>query len=475
MWLRKYSSSIWLLSLSVMFPLFALRGYGQISLISSVNLALSDDPRVRMAESDVARAQANLQEARDAFVPSITGASSGAGYSYGFPLGIPTVFSVSAQSLVFSFSQKDYIRAAREGLASSDRALKEIRDNVTEDATVTYIALSNDQQQHAALLQEAVYAARLQQIVKDRFEAGRETEMNYLRAKRNVVQIHLQVLQMEDAMANDGDHLGRLINIPGNKVTTDPASIPSLPVERDSSEPSDTPPLIEEAIPDSPGVAASFANAKSKREQAFGDSRYVLRPQFSFAAEYGRFSTYNNTYATYYPSVTAHGLSENAVGFGLNITVPLFDASHRARARVGAAEAVHAEQQALMDRRQYREELLKLSHSLAELQTRAQLASIDRDIAQQQLNAVLLQLNASGSTRPNTPAMTPEDEQNARILERQRYVDMLEAEFQLRQAGIHFLKQTQQLSQWLSHDLVPATTSSPGPDSNGTPSREPNR
>jgi hypothetical protein len=66
--------------------------------------------------------------------------------------------------------------------------------------------------------------------------------------------------------------------------------------------------------------------------------------------------------------------------------------------------------------------------------------------------------------------MTPEDEQNARILERQRYVDMLEAEFQLRQAGIRFLKQTQQLSQWLTHDVVPATIS-PGLDSNRTPSR----
>jgi outer membrane protein TolC len=463
MWLRKHSQfSIWLLSLSVVFPLFALRGFGQISLISSVSLALSNDPRIRVAESDVARARASLQEARDAFIPSITGSSSGAGYSYGFPLGVPTVFSFSAQSLVFSFSQKDYVRAAGEGLTASDRTLNEIREDVAEDTTVTYLALSNDQQQHDALLQEATYATRLQEIVKDRLDAGRETEMDYLRAERNVVQIHLQVLQIEDAMENDGDHLSRLIGIPGNKLITDPASIPSLPVERASSEASNRPPLTEEAIPDSPAVAASFANAKSKRERASGDSRYVLLPQFSFGAQYGRFSTYNNTYATYYPSVTARGLSENAVGFGLNITVPFFDASHRAHARVGAAEAVHAEQQALIDRRQYREELLKLSRSLAELQTRAQLASIDRDIAQQQLKVILLQLGASGSAHPDNHPMTPEDEQNARVVERQRYVDMLEAVFQLRQADIHFLKQTQQLSRWLTQDVVPATTFSPG-------------
>jgi outer membrane protein TolC len=444
-----------------MFPLFALRGYGQISLISSVGLALSNDSRIRMAESDVARARASLQESKDAFIPNITGSSSGAGYSYGFPLGVPTVFSFSSQSLIFSFAQNDYIRAARQSLLASDRSLNEIREDVTEDTAVTYLALANDQQRYDALRQEATYATRLQQIVKDRLDAGRETEIDYLRAKRNVVQIHLQVLQIEDAMANDGDHLGRLIGIRGNKLIADPASIPSFPVEHASSEPSDAPLLPEEAIPDSPGVAASFANANSKREQASGDSRYVLLPQFTFGAQYGRFSTYNNTYATYYPSVTAHGLSENAVGFGLNITVPLFDASRRAHARVGAAEAVHAEQQALIDRRQYREGLLKLSHSLAELQARAQLASIDRDIAQQQLTVILFQLNVSGTARPNTPAMTPEDEQNARILERQRYVDMLDAVFQLRQADIHFLKQTQQLSRWLTQE-VNTTPFSPG-------------
>lgn len=107
MWLRKHSHfSICLLSMSVMFPPFALRGYGQISLVSSVKLALSNDPRIRMAESDVARARASLQEARDAFIPSVTGSSSGAGYSYGFPLGVPTVFSFSAQSLVLAFRRR---------------------------------------------------------------------------------------------------------------------------------------------------------------------------------------------------------------------------------------------------------------------------------------------------------------------------------------------------------------------------------
>ncbi len=45
--------------------------------------------------------------------------------------------------------------------------------------------------------------------------------------------------------------------------------------------------------------------------------------------------------------------------------------------------------------------------------------------------------------------MTPKDEQNARIQERQRYLDLLDADFQLRESQINLLQQTGQLEDWL--------------------------
>src|ERR1700744_6197542 len=116
---------------------FVSPGYSQISLSSSVSLALSNDPRMRMAESDAARARATLPEAKPAFIPSVTGSTGGAGYSYGFPLGVPTIFTFSAQSLIFSFSQLNYIRAAREGLNASDHDLDGVRDDVFGDTAAT--------------------------------------------------------------------------------------------------------------------------------------------------------------------------------------------------------------------------------------------------------------------------------------------------------------------------------------------------
>jgi hypothetical protein len=47
--------------------------------------------------------------------------------------------------------------------------------------------------------------------------------------------------------------------------------------------------------------------------------------------------------------------------------------------------------------------------------------------------------------------MTPKDEQSARLQERARAIDLLEAEFQLNQAQINLMRQTGQLESWVKH------------------------
>jgi outer membrane protein TolC len=405
----------------------------QISFTTAVDLALKNSPRVKMAEADVARARASLEEARDVYIPTVAGASSAGGYSYGFPLGTPTVFSLSAQSLVFSFSQRDYMRSASSGLDAAILTLREVRDQVAEDAALTYLSLDRAQQQRAALGQEATHASRLENIVNDRLEGGQDTAMELTKARRTSIQIRLQSLQTDDEIASFADHLARLMGLPGSPIATVSDSIPALPPIASNPSSSDT-----------VGVQAAFASARSKREQAFGDARYTLRPQISLGAQYSRFSTYNNNYVQYYPGIQNQ---PNAFGFDLSVSLPLLDMGRRAKARQSAAEAVHLEHEATYNRDQVSEGRLKLQHSSAELAARADLASVDRDLAQQQLEVILVQAASGSSTGP---LMTPKDEESARIQERQRYVEMLDADFQLRQTRIQLLRQTGELDGWLN-------------------------
>jgi hypothetical protein len=106
------------------------------------------------------------------------------------------------------------------------------------------------------------------------------------------------------------------------------------------------------------------------------------------------------------------------------------------------------------------ESRFKLQHSATELATRAELAEIDRDLAEEQLNSTLIQLQ-SGAQPNGAAVMTPEDEQNARLQERQRYIELLSTQFELQQAQVNLLRQTGVLDDWLKSALAAPATPSP--------------
>jgi outer membrane protein TolC len=111
--------------------------HAQISFTTAVGLALKSNPKVLMAKADVDKALAAIQQLRDAYIPSVVGGSGLGPPSYGFPLGQPSIFNITAQSLVFSYSQRDYLRAAQAAFDAANLSLKDIREGVAEDTAVT--------------------------------------------------------------------------------------------------------------------------------------------------------------------------------------------------------------------------------------------------------------------------------------------------------------------------------------------------
>ena len=69
-----------------------------------------------------------------------------------------------------------------------------------------------------------------------------------------------------------------------------------------------------------------------------------------------------------------------------------------------------------------------------------------------------MQLN-SGSGNSSGPQMTPKDEQTSRIAEREKFLTVLNADFEMRKAEINLLRQTGQLEDWV-RSAVPSQSSS---------------
>jgi outer membrane protein TolC len=420
----------------------------QISFTTAVDLALKNSPKVSMAQADVAKAQAVLAQLRGAYIPTVTGGGGLGPPSYGFPLGTPSLFNITSQSLVFSYSQRDYIRGAQSALNAANLALADVRQGVSEDAAITYIAVDRDTQRQAALRDQAGFAANLVSIVQDRLDAGQDTPIGLTTARLSEAQIRLAKLRADDETVADQTHLAQLTGLPAKGLSVADNSIPAFA----APEPS----LSGSPQASSPAVDSAYASARAKREIAFGDARYLLRPQISFAAQYSRFAEFNN-YQAYYLN-----FQQNNAAVGVQINLPIFDMVHRAKARESAADAAHSEHEADMMRDQFFESRLKAQHTTAELAARAEIASLDQQLAQQQLEVLLIQLKA-GNGSSSSVQMTPKDEQSSRIAERDKFLSVLDANFQMRQAQINLLRQTGELDAWIrsAEQTQPLTLSKP--------------
>jgi len=426
----------------------SLPAMAQISFTSAVGLALKSNPKVLIAQADVDKARASLRELHDAYIPNVVAGAGVGPPSYGFPLGQPSLFNVTSQSLVFSAAQSGYIRAARASIKAATLTLTDVREAVTEDTAVTYLALDRDLQRRTALREQQGYADRLVSIVQDRLNAGQDTPIDLTTAKLSVAQIRLSLLRADDETASDRAHLARLIGLPSQGLGISGSSIP--PFNAPSLD------LAPATLPNSPAVESAYANARSKQEIARGDARYLWRPQISFAAQYSYFASYNN-YQDYYLN-----FQTNNAAVGIQITVPLFDMLHKSKARESAIDATHAEREADLARDQFIEGRQKIRHATAELAAQAEVATLDQQLAQQQLDIVLVQLK-SGSGNPSGPQMTPKDEEKSRIAEREKFLTVLDTSFEMRKAEINLLRQTGQLEDWVQSvaQSQPSTTLKP--------------
>jgi hypothetical protein len=83
----------------------------------------------------------------------------------------------------------------------------------------------------------------------------------------------------------------------------------------------------------------------------------------------------------------------------------------------------------------------------------AEIASLKKQIASEQLQSVLAQLelgNGSGSGPGAPPQLTPKAEQLARIDERQKYQEALDAGFELSKARLNLLRALGHMEDWLN-------------------------
>ena len=412
-----------------------------------VELALSHATGSGIAAADEQRAAAAYRDLRDSYIPQLaTGA--GLGYSHGFPLSLegsaPSLFTVNAQSALLNPSLREFLRAARVESTVASLKTKDQRNQIIQDAALSYAELSKWEQRLAKLRDTQADVNKMEAAVTQRVQEGVDSEVEGTKARLSSARVRLRVAEAQGAADVLREHLSKLTGLPAASIETDPDSIPAPPAPATAE---DTP---KAAADSSPAVQAAVEHARAQYLRAQGEHK-ALWPSVDFAAQYALLSKFNNFENYYIPSkpCTVAGVSvlcvtnnfqQNNATVGVSIRFPLFNSSQRARAQTADADALKASKQAEASKNQVSEETLRLQRSAAQLLAARDVAELESEIAQKNLTAIQPRVDAGTANL--------HDLDDARSQVSERFITLQDVTFELQRAQLGLLRSTGDLEKW---------------------------
>lgn len=392
----------------------------------AIELAIRNSTILSAADADQRKVEANYSETKDQFIPQIY-FGSGLAYSFGFPLGEPSIFKVSSTSLLFNPAQREFIRAAHSDVKAATLSKEDKKQQVILETALDYSELSKDESSMALLRQQEDAALKFEGITQQRIQAGVDSAIELTRAKLNTARIRLKIAEENASADTLRTRLSQLTGIPSREFETMASSIPALPeVSQDED-------LSTRAIESSPAIQSAQQIADAKLFQARGEHKQ-LYPAIDLVGQYARFTKYNN-YDLYYKT-----FRRNNGAIGIEIRVPFLNKGQKDHSEAAYADALRARKDVDAAKEQVSTETLKLQRSVAQLSAARDVAMLEYQLAQNNTQATQTKLNAGTATL--------RDQEQAQLDENDKYSTLLDTTYELEKAQMQLLKQTGDLEKW---------------------------
>jgi len=310
---------------------------------------------------------------------------------------------------------------------------------------LSYAELAKWEQRLARLQETKADADKMEVAVAERVKQGVDSEVEGTKAQLSAARVRLRIAEAQGAADVLREHLSRLIGLPAAGIQVDPDSLHAFPSTSDET-------ASDQAAASSPVVAAAMEHARAQFLQAQGEHK-ALWPSVEFGAQYAVLSKFNN-YQNYYipakpcalnlgtqtPLCEADTFRQNNATIGINIRIPIFNASQRARAQAADADALKASRQAEAARNQVSEETLRLQRSLTQLRAAHEVAELEYEIAQKSVEAV--------ETRMSAGTANLHDLDDAHSQASERFISLQDVAFELERTQVSLLRSTGDLEKW---------------------------
>ena len=378
----------------------------------------------------VARAQ-GLQEVRANYIPQIT-IGSGLGYSYGFPLTLegsaPSVVNFNSVQSLFNLSLRQFIKAAKIDWHATSLDVQDKRDAVILDTALTYAQLDQLTGKIKALGEAQSAAEKAQFVTEQRLQQGVDSKLDLTKSQLVAARIRLRIAEAQGQADVLREHLSKLLGLPADSIAVEPDSMPQLPAISQDDD------LPARAVQNSLAVKLAEQKVAAAQARANGEHKALTMPTIDLATQYAYLAKYNN-YDLYYRNYTANNFSG-----GLNIRFPIFNSVQKAKAQEADADAMIAKKQVDLTKNQVSEDTLKLQRSLRQLAAARDVAKLEWEVSQGDLEAV--------KGRVETGNANTRDQQNAQLDAEDKHAAYLDAEFELSRAELQLLRLTGELEKW---------------------------
>jgi outer membrane protein TolC len=421
-----------------------------VPLRRAVELALKHATAAGIAAAEEQSAAANLRVLRNGYIPELS-TGSGIGWTYGFPLGLagsaPSLFNLNAQMALLDPSLRKFLGAARDEAGAASLRSKDQRNQVIQDTVLTYAELAKWEQRLSHLKEIQPEVEEMATAVAERVKAGVDSEVEGTKARLSVARVRLRIEEARGSADVLREHLAKLVGLSASALEIDPDSIHELPAAatQDTTVP-------DHAASSSPAVNAAVEHAHAQFLQAQGEHK-AMWPSVEFGAQYAvlsKFNSYQNYYipatpcavnlGTQIPLCEADTFRENNATIGINIRIPIFNAVQRARAAAADADALKAQKQAEATRNQVSEETLRLQRTAAQLEDARDVAQLEYEISQKNLDAV--------HTRMNAGTANLHDLDDARSQAGDRFIALQDVTFELERSEVALMRSTGDLEHW---------------------------
>jgi outer membrane protein TolC len=419
-----------------------------IPLKRVVELALAHGTGAAIAAADEQSANAAYRELHASYIPQFTAGAGLGPPAYGFPLALegqaPSLFNINAQSALLNPALRDFIHAAKVESNVASLKSKDQRNQIIQDAVLSYAELAKWEQRLTALQETEAQVTKMQTAIAQRVKEGVDSELDGVRARLSAAKVHQRTVESQGAAAVLRDHLSKLTGLAASGIETESDSFPEFPASaQDTEEPS-------RAADRNPGVQAAIEHARAQHMRAEGEHRSSW-PSFDFAGQYALLSKFNNFQDYYIPEKicsTSVGnvlcpngnFRQNNATIGVSIRFPFFNQTQRARADAADADAIKASKQAEAVRNQASEETLRLERAVTQMQATRDVAQLEYELAQKTATAV--------QTRVDAGSATLHDLDDARSQVSERFIALQDVVFELQRAQLGRLRATGDLEKW---------------------------